>query len=67
MQYHYPNSLEEIKDGDIYQVQYPMTNIWSDEKRFDSNICNSKKDSFNNLISKARLRILKKWIIQMLK
>lgn len=60
MSYYYPNKLEELKDGNIYQIQYPMTNIWSDEKIYNHNICKCKKDSFENLLNKNRIRILRK-------
>ena len=55
----YPKSIKDIKDGDIIQVQYPLTDRWSEEKIYDSKICEEKKVNVKYLIEKKRLRILR--------
>jgi hypothetical protein len=59
MNYHYPNNIQELREGDTYQIQYPMTNIWSDDKIYSKNICDTKKQNLQHLIDKTRLRIIK--------
>jgi len=58
MKYIYPTTIEELKDGDIIQTQYPLTDRWSSEKVFDINICCDKKENVKHLIENNRLRIV---------
>ena len=60
MNYHYPNNIEELKDGDEYQTKIPMSNQWGQSKKYSSNICYSRKLDIVNLIEKNNLRIIKK-------
>lgn len=60
MTYKYPTSIDELKDDDIIQIQFPLTDRWGDEKIYDSNICDSKKDRVKYLIENKRLRIVVK-------
>ena len=55
----YPKSINELEDGDIIQIQYPLTDRWSEEKIYDPNICEEKKVNVKYLIEKQRLRILR--------
>lgn len=60
MNYHYPNNIEELKDGDEYQIKIPMSSNWSQNKTFSSNICYSKKLNIVYAIEKTNLRIIRK-------
>lgn len=60
MQIHYPNNIEELKDGNEYQIQMPMSKKWSQPKIYSSNICKTRKNNIMYLIEQIRLRILKK-------
>lgn len=55
----YPNSIDELKDGDVYQVIIPFLRTWSEEKIYNSNICNSKKKNLEHLIEDNHLIIIK--------
>jgi hypothetical protein len=59
MNFHYPNNIEELKDGDKYQKMYPMSKLWGDIKIYNSNMCRTKKESLEHLIHKQRLRIIR--------
>ena len=55
----YPKSLEDIKDGDIYQRKFPMSNSWGKQYTFSNNICKTKRDSFKYLIEQKQIRVLR--------
>ena len=57
---HYPSSIDELIDGNKYQILFPMSKLWGEIKTYDSNICNSQIENLKYLISKKRLRILKR-------
>jgi len=58
MTYKYPVLFEDIKDGDAIQIQFPLTDRWGEEKVYDSNICDSKKERIKYLIEHKRIRIV---------
>jgi len=53
------NSINEIKDGEEYQIKHLMSDYWSTPKTYSSNMCESEKQKFEYLISRSRIRIFK--------
>jgi len=57
MKYLIIKSIDELKNGDIYQKSYPMVkDLWSDDMRYNSNICDSKRKDLIHLIDNKRIR-----------
>ena len=57
MKYIIIKSIDELKDGDIYQKSYPMVkDLWSDDMKYDSNICKSRMNDLIHLINNKRIR-----------
>ena len=56
--YFYPKSLDDFKDGDIYEVRLPMTkDNWIGPKVYKNSLCYSKKEEIKYLITNKRIRI----------
>jgi hypothetical protein len=55
---HILNSIEELKDGDKYQIQYPMSDYWGTPKIYKLNNCDHEKENLKRLINNMRIRIL---------
>jgi len=58
--YTIPETLEDMKHGDRYQIKYPIHPVhWGAERIYSSNICESKKEEIRSLIREKRIRIIK--------
>lgn len=53
-----PDSIDELKDGDEYQIQFPMSDYWSTPKVFRTSNCDCDKSNLERLINCQRLRII---------
>lgn len=53
-----PDSIDELQNGDEYQIQFPMTNYWMSPKVYRTNNCDCDKKNLERLINAQRLRIV---------